>query len=101
MPLVQCTKDGKSGWKWGHKNTSCFTGPNGKKNAIKQAIVIEGGPEKFKKKMDAAGEDYSDALSELLYDKTISNDELFILMHTLRLNLIEQASVLSQREKNV
>lgn len=45
MPLKKCSNDGKSGWKWGDSG-KCYTGPSGKKDAIKQGIKIEG-PEKF------------------------------------------------------
>lgn len=38
MPLQQC---GKNGWKWGDSG-ACYTGPEGKKNAIKQGMAIEG-----------------------------------------------------------
>lgn len=50
MPLVRCTKDGKSGWKYGENNKSCFTGPQGKKQAIRQGVAIDG-PSKFKEEM--------------------------------------------------
>jgi hypothetical protein len=39
MPLKQCQINGKSGWKWGNEGT-CYTGPNGKRSAIAQAIAI-------------------------------------------------------------
>jgi len=39
MPLPRCTLDGKSGWKWGDEG-QCYTGPNGKEKAIRQAIAI-------------------------------------------------------------
>lgn len=39
MPLVRCkTKNGADGWKWGEKNTSCFTS---KKKALEQGRAIE------------------------------------------------------------
>jgi len=47
MPLKKCSEGGKSGWKWG-TNGKCYTGPDGKKKAIKQGVAIEG-PENFKK----------------------------------------------------
>ena len=62
MPLVRCSKDGKSGWKWGKDNTSCFTGPNGKKQAIKQGVAIEG-PEKFA--AEASEEEVNEAIGNL------------------------------------
>ena len=48
MPLKRCTTDNKSGYKWGNEG-KCYTGPEGKKKAIKQGLVIEG-PEKFSQK---------------------------------------------------
>ena len=39
MPIKECQINGKSGWKYGDKGT-CYTGPNGKKKAIAQAIAI-------------------------------------------------------------
>ena len=39
MPIKQCQIGGKSGWKWGDEGT-CYTGPDGKKRAIAQAIAI-------------------------------------------------------------
>lgn len=40
MPLKRCTKDGKSGWKWGDAGT-CYTGPNAKEQAMKQGRAVE------------------------------------------------------------
>ena len=48
MPLQKCTVDGKSGWQYGAQG-KCYTGPNAKKDAIKQGISIDG-PEKFSQK---------------------------------------------------
>ena len=45
MPLKKCSEDKQSGWKWGDQG-KCYTGPEGKKKAIKQGVAIEG-PEKF------------------------------------------------------
>jgi hypothetical protein len=39
MPIKECQINGKSGWKWSNEGT-CYTGPNGKKKAIAQAIAI-------------------------------------------------------------
>lgn len=39
MPIKECQINGKSGWKWGNEGT-CYTGPNGKRKAISQAIAI-------------------------------------------------------------
>ena len=48
MPLKKCTSNQKSGYKWGDSG-KCYTGPDAKKNAIKQGVAIEG-PEKFSQK---------------------------------------------------
>jgi len=48
MPLKRCSSDSETGWKWGDEGT-CYTGPDGKKQAIKQGVAIEG-PEKFSEK---------------------------------------------------
>lgn len=39
MPLKRCQIEGKDGWKWGDEG-KCFTGPDGKRKAIAQAIAI-------------------------------------------------------------
>lgn len=39
MPIKRCEKDGKAGFKYGDEGT-CYTGPNGKEKAIRQAIAI-------------------------------------------------------------
>lgn len=51
MPLKKCNENNKSGYKWGDSGR-CYTGPEGKKKAIKQGIAIEG-PDKFSKKVKA------------------------------------------------
>lgn len=51
MPLKKCSENKQSGWKWGDSG-KCYLGPEGKKQAIKQGIAIEG-PEKFSKKVKA------------------------------------------------
>lgn len=38
MPLMECTVNGKKGWKYG-KNGKCYTGPGAKKKAIKQGVA--------------------------------------------------------------
>ena len=40
MPLHKCTKNGKSGYRWGSKGV-CFTGPGAKKKALKQGYAID------------------------------------------------------------
>lgn len=39
MPIQQCTKDGKQGWKWGEQG-KCYVGPNAKSLAKKQGQAI-------------------------------------------------------------
>jgi hypothetical protein len=57
MPVKKCNEDGKSGWKWGDEG-KCYVGPNGKQEAIKQGIAIEG--DKFTESYS----DYPKAASE-------------------------------------
>lgn len=45
MPVQRCSSGDTSGWRWG-KEGKCYTGPGGKKKAIKQGVAIEG-PKKF------------------------------------------------------
>lgn len=42
MPIQPCTKEGKSGWKYGTEGF-CYTGTNAKKKAIEQGLAITGG----------------------------------------------------------
>lgn len=47
MPIKKCSKNGKSGYKWGNSG-KCYTGKQGKKRATKQmkAIFASGYKEK-------------------------------------------------------
>lgn len=38
MPVQRCSKDGKSGWRWG-SDGECYTGPAAKQKAIDQAVA--------------------------------------------------------------
>jgi hypothetical protein len=69
MPLMKCTENGKSGWRWGSQG-HCYTGPTGKKKAIKQGLAVEG-PENFKKVMKSEGQ-YEEALQELSYAEQLA-----------------------------
>ena len=40
MPLMRCTKDGESGWKFGESG-HCYTGEGAKEKAAKQGQAIE------------------------------------------------------------
>jgi hypothetical protein len=48
MTLQKYTIDGKSGWQYGTQG-ELYTGPNAKRNAIKQGVSMDG-PEKFSQK---------------------------------------------------
>lgn len=39
MPLKQCMKNGKSGWKYGDSG-ECYTGPMAKQKAVDQAVAV-------------------------------------------------------------
>lgn len=66
MPLKKCSEDKKSGWKWGDSG-KCYTGPEGKKQAIKQGVAIEG-PEKFSKKVKAGELEFTEKDYEYIDD---------------------------------
>jgi hypothetical protein len=59
MPLMQCTKNGKTGWKWG-EGGNCFIGTNAKQKAINQALAIGGG--KMPKDLDDKNIDEDDKI---------------------------------------
>lgn len=40
MPLQRCTINGKKGWRWG-KHGKCYTGPNARSRALRQARAIK------------------------------------------------------------
>ena len=40
MPLMRCSENGKSGWKWGDSG-KCYTSEDGKELATKQGQAIE------------------------------------------------------------
>lgn len=64
MPIKKCIINGKSGWKYGDVGT-CYTGPNGKKKAIAQAIAIVSSNPKDIVNLDAnkVSVDYDDTAS--------------------------------------
>lgn len=74
MPIKKCSDGGKSGFKWGDSG-KCYTGPDGKKKAIKQGLVIEG-PEKFSQKAHKERIDFSpediDVVVDFLNEKNYS-----------------------------
>ena len=63
MPIKQCIINGKKGWKWGDMGT-CYTGPNGKQDAIKQGISIITAKPKEVSKLQESYSDYPKAASE-------------------------------------
>jgi hypothetical protein len=70
MPLKNCSENGKNGWKWGDEG-KCYIGKDGKKQAIKQGIAIEG-PEKFNKMTKS--QSYEDLYVQLSDDeKALAN----------------------------
>ena len=78
MPLKRCSDNGKSGWKWGDQG-KCYTGKEGKNQAIKQGISIEG-PEKFaeimKKESEKVKSDIEEYLNEDSNGKSITEKEM-------------------------
>lgn len=51
MPLEKCKKGGMSGFRWGSSG-ACYTGPGGKKKALKQGLAEVGGDsQKFKEEL--------------------------------------------------
>lgn len=75
MPLKNCSDGGKDGWKWGDEG-KCYTGKEGKKQAIKQGISIEG-PEKFAKIMRS--QSHEDLYLQLSEDEKALADSLIAL----------------------
>ena len=83
MPLKRCSDNNNNGWKWGDQ-CKCYTGPDGKKKAIKQGIVIEG-PDKFREKASLLEEPFSEPeIKAAAY-----------AMHAEKYSIIEAASILS------
>lgn len=68
MPLKRCSDGGKDGWKWGDQG-HCYTGKEGKQQAIKQGIVIEG-PEKFAEIMKKESEKVKSDIEEFFNEGT-------------------------------
>ena len=66
MPLKKCSENKQSGWKWGDQG-KCYTGPEGKKQAIRQGVAIEG-PEKFSQKVKAGDVQFTEKDYELIDD---------------------------------
>src|SRR5690348_12131714 len=69
MPLKKCSVGNKSGWKYGDSG-HCYTGPEGKKLAIKQGLAIDG-PDKFKQEEEkskggATEQEIEAAIAELI-----------------------------------
>jgi len=75
MPLKKCSENGKNGWKWGDQG-KCYAGKEGKKQAIRQGISIEG-PEKFSKIMKS--QSHEDLYLQLSDDEKHLADALIAL----------------------
>lgn len=91
MPLKKCSSDGKPGYKWGDQG-HCYTGPGGKKAAIRQGIAIEG-PDKFKKIQESEGSKITiDDIYEILQDPTTNDDEFSELATFFKIPITQQAS---------
>lgn len=58
---MKCSKDGKSGWKYGDSG-HCYTGPGAKKKAIKQGVAIDG--PNFESGGEATAEEINEAKAE-------------------------------------
>ena len=66
MPLKKCENNNLKGWRWGDSG-KCYTGPEGKKQAIKQGVAIEG-PDKFSKKVKAGELEFTEKDYEYIDD---------------------------------
>lgn len=61
MPLMKCSKDGKSGWKFGDSG-HCYIGPGAKKQAARQGAAIEISK---KQRGEASSENFQELIEEL------------------------------------
>ena len=68
MPIKRCTIDGKDGWKYGDEG-KCYTGPNAKEKAVRQAIAIGGGEPPIDEKLSVMKE-----VIEKMYNNRTSFD---------------------------
>lgn len=68
MPIKRCTIDGKDGWKYGDEG-KCYTGPNAKEKAVRQAIAIGGGEPPIDEKLSVMKE-----VIEKMYNNKTSFD---------------------------
>lgn len=80
MPIKQCTINGKDGWKYGDTGT-CYSGPEGKKKAIAQAVAI-GVTEAFAG--TKIGFDYDGTLStdrgkQMAKDAIANGDQVYVI----------------------
>lgn len=83
MPLKKCTNNGSSGWRWGDSG-KCYTGPNGKKQAIKQGIAVEG-PDKFAAKAKEFEEPITtDELAEVLAELNYGPVDIAFAIHNFQ-----------------
>ena len=98
MPLQRCG-DGGKGWRFG-KSGKCYTGPGGKKKAIKQGLAIN--PNHFASSLMVLTDENVDqeTIVELLNDDETPIEMLDILMeHYKPTNLMD--GVLAQEKINL
>lgn len=91
MPLTECQKDGKPGWKWG-ENGTCFTGTNAKARARAVGRAIHAQRAKFENEDEWSSQA---SMESLIAD--IPDDELPELMATLPF-LPEEARAISVKK---
>lgn len=86
MPIVRCTKDGKSGWKV--KNTNnCWTGPGAKRRAYLQWYAID--KEEMKKELKK-GDINKEIASELIEDPETPDDLIDFIMDIAKFDTVER-----------
>lgn len=68
MPIKKCSANGTSGFKWGDSG-HCYTGPDAKKNAIKQGLAIGGGKLKASDMEEITTEELEAATAELVQEQ--------------------------------
>lgn len=87
MPLKRCSVNNKSGWKWGDKG-KCYTGPGGKKKAIKQGYAED--PEHFNEIMKSEGfTKDQETLRDIIVDQETTYKEALAILQLLTGNPME------------
>lgn len=99
MPLMRCGEN-NSGWRFG-EHGHCYTGPDAKLKAIKQAFVIyKNNPEEFRKHLSASTNITKSDLVELINDETLSDNEVNILADILDLSILSRGFLKLHREQS-